>query len=122
MRKQKQTPPIRNLARALSALAMVGLVHTQANAQNAPMPAPALKPDKTMPAQPSASAAAPAAEKGNDALFKRIDTDADGSISKAELEKFDPEAAKSFEKYDSDKDSRLSPVEFDAMVKGLRGG
>jgi hypothetical protein len=91
-------------------------------------------PAKPAPATPSAPSAAPASgsssssstaptgSQSTDALFKRIDTDADGSLSKAELEKFDPEAAKSFDKYDADKDSKLSLSEFDAMVKGLRAG
>ncbi len=88
-------------------------------------------PAKPAPAAPSAapasgsaptSSTAPTGSQSTDALFKRIDTDADGSLSKAELEKFDPEAAKSFDKYDSDKDTKLSLSEFDTMVKGLRAG
>jgi EF hand len=85
---------------------------------------------QTMPAKPapaapasgtgSSSSTAPTGSQSTDTLFKRIDTDADGSLSKAELEKFDPEAAKSFDKYDADKDSKLSLTEFDTMVKGLR--
>jgi EF hand len=77
-------------------------------------------PQAQPPASTGAPAAAPAGGSSNEALFKRIDTDGDGSISKAELEKFDPEAAKSFDKYDTDKDSKLSMSEFDAMVKGLK--
>jgi Ca2+-binding EF-hand superfamily protein len=99
---------------AASSIAASGAVFAQ---QPAPMPA---KPEK--PAAPAAAAAAPTSSQSNDALFKRIDTDADGSLTKAELEKFDPEAAKSFEKFDVDKDGKLSLSEFDAMVKGLRGG
>ncbi|MGL4233577.1 MAG: hypothetical protein ACRDAM_01515 [Casimicrobium sp.] len=76
----------------------------------------------TAPAAAPATPAAPTSSQSSDALFKRIDTDADGSLSKAELEKFDPEAAKSFDKYDADKDSKLSLSEFDTMVKGLRAG
>jgi hypothetical protein len=99
---------------AASSIAASGAVFAQ---QPAPMPA---KPEK--PAAPAAAATAPTSSQSNDALFKRIDTDADGSLTKAELEKFDPEAAKSFEKFDVDKDGKLSLSEFDAMVKGLRGG
>jgi EF hand len=85
---------------------------------------------QTMPAKPAPAAApsgstsstAPTGSQSTDTLFKRIDTDADGSLSKAELEKFDPEAAKSFDKYDADKDTKLSLSEFDTMVKGLRAG
>jgi EF hand len=91
---------------------------------------------QTMPAKPaptapsgtpgsgssSSSSTAPTTTQSTDTLFKRIDTDADGTLSKAELEKFDPEAAKSFEKYDADKDAKLSLSEFDTMVKGLRAG
>jgi EF hand len=85
-----------------------------------PMPAPA-KPENAR-APESVGRNAPTASQGIDALFKRIDSDSDGALSKPELEKFDPEAAKSFEKYDADKDTKLSLSEFDAMVKGLRGG
>lgn len=85
--------------------------------QPAPMPT---KPEKSATAPKSPDA--PTASQSIDALFKRIDTDANGSLSKEELDKFDPEAAKSFDKYDADKDSKLSLSEFDAMVKGLRGG
>jgi hypothetical protein len=102
---------------AASSIAASGAVFAQ---QPAPMPA---KPEKpAAPAAPAAAATAPTSSQSNDALFKRIDTDADGSLTKAELEKFDPEAAKSFEKFDVDKDGKLSLSEFDAMVKGLRGG
>jgi hypothetical protein len=86
--------------------------------QPAPMP---MKPEKPAAAE-AKPGVAPTASQGIDSLFKRIDTDADGSLSKVELEKFDPEAAKSFDKYDTDKDAKLSLSEFDAMVKGLRGG
>jgi hypothetical protein len=99
-------------ATVASAILMFGSVHAQ---KADPMPPPT-------PGAAKAPAAAPAGGQSNDALFKRIDTDADGSISKAELEKFDPEAAKSFDKYDGDKDTKLSTSEFDAMVKGIKGG
>ncbi|TAG77366.1 MAG: EF-hand domain-containing protein [Burkholderiales bacterium] len=89
--------------------------------QPAPMPAKPETPAMPAATTPPASGAPPAAQSV-EALFKRIDTDGDGSISKSELEKFDPEAAKSFDKYDLDKDSKLSMAEFDAMVKGLRAG
>jgi hypothetical protein len=112
MRKQKSTSLVQ---RAIPALAVAALVSVSTFAQTAPA-----KPDKAMPGP--ASSAAPTASQSNDALFKRIDTDGDGALSKPELEKFDPEAAKSFEKYDADKDAKLSLSEFDAMVKGLRGG
>jgi hypothetical protein len=115
MRKQKSTTLVQ---RALPAVA-VALLSVSAFAQTTP--APAAKPEKAMPPA-AASSTAPTSSQSNDALFKRIDTDADGSVSKAELEKFDPEAAKSFDKFDTDKDSKLSLSEFDAMVKGLRGG
>ncbi len=98
-------------ATVASAILMFGAVHAQ-KADPMPPPTPGAK----------APAAAPAGGQSNDALFKRIDTDADGSISKAELEKFDPEAAKSFDKYDGDKDTKLSSAEFDAMVKGMKAG
>jgi EF hand len=116
MRKQKSTTLLQQLIPAVA----IALVSASAMAQTTPAPAaPAAKPDKAMPA---ASSTAPTASQSNDALFKRIDTDGDGSLSKTELEKFDPEAAKSFDKYDGDKDGKLSLSEFDAMVKGLRGG
>lgn len=102
-------------ATVASAILMFGAVHAQ---KKDPMP-PATPGAAPTPAAPAASAAAPAS---NESLFKRIDTDADGSISKPELEKFDPEAAKSFDKFDGDKDGKLSPTEFDAMVKGMKGG
>lgn len=114
MRKQKAMSLVQ---RAIPALAAAALVSATAFAQTAPAPT---KPDKAMPGP--ASSSAPTASQSNDTLFKRIDTDADGALSKPELEKFDPEAAKSFEKYDADKDAKLSLSEFDAMVKGLRGG
>lgn len=65
-----------------------------------------------MPAAQPASA--------NDAVFKRVDTDRDGFISKAELGSADANLARDFEKYDSDKDGKLSVLEFDAMMKALR--
>jgi Ca2+-binding EF-hand superfamily protein len=99
---------------AIAALSISASISAQ---QPAPMPS---KPDKPMAATTAPAAAT--ASQSIDTLFKRIDTDGDGSLSKAELEKFDPEAAKSFEKYDTDKDSKLSLTEFDTMVKGLRGG
>jgi Ca2+-binding EF-hand superfamily protein len=111
----KITPSKRLLSMfAAASIAVSGAAFAQ---QPAPMPA---KPEK--PAAAPTATAAPTSSQSNDALFKRIDTDTDGSLSKTELEKFDPEAAKSFDKYDADKDSKLSLSEFDAMVKGLRGG
>jgi hypothetical protein len=86
-----------------------------ANAQQKKDPMP-----QATPPAAGAPAAAPASGASNEALFKRIDTDADGSVSKTELEKFDPEAAKSFDKFDADKDGKLSMGEFDTMVKGLK--
>jgi EF hand len=94
-----------------TAILMFGAAHAQ---KKDPMP------QAQPPASTGAPAAAPAGGASNEALFKRIDTDADGSISKAELEKFDPEASKSFDKYDADKDGKLSMGEFDTMVKGLK--
>jgi Ca2+-binding EF-hand superfamily protein len=99
----------------IAAIAALSISATVSAQQPAPMPTKPEKPAATMPATPTAS-------QSIDTLFKRIDTDGDGSLSKAELEKFDPEAAKSFEKYDTDKDTKLSLSEFDTMVKGLRGG
>jgi hypothetical protein len=101
---------------AAACVAFAGAAFAQ---QPAPMPA---KPEKAMTPPPAANAAAPTSSQSVDALFKRIDTDTDGSLTKAELEKFDPEAAKSFDKYDADKDSKLSLTEFDTMVKGMRAG
>jgi Ca2+-binding EF-hand superfamily protein len=115
MRKQTTSSLLQRLVPVVGAT--LALVSVSSFAQT---PAPA-KPEKTMP-PPAASTTAPTASQSNDALFKRIDTDADGALSKTELEKFDPEAAKSFDKYDADKDTKLSLSEFDAMVKGLRGG
>ncbi len=115
MRKQKTSSILQRVAPAVGAT--LALVSVSAFAQT---PGPA-KPDKAMPPPAAAaSSTAPTASQGNDALFKRIDTDADGALSKPELEKFDPEAAKSFDKFDADKDAKLSLSEFDAMVKGLR--
>ncbi len=105
---------------ATSAGVLAAAAMAQTTPTPAPAPAPAPKMDKAMPPAAAAGSNAPTSSQSIDALFKRIDTDADGSLSKTELEKFDPEAAKSFEKYDTDKDSKLSLSEFDAMVKGLR--
>lgn len=113
MRTPRSTQALRATIVSVATLVAFGAAH----AQTTPGPAaPAPKMDKAMPA----NAASPTASQSIDALFKRIDTDSDGSLSKAELEKFDPEAAKSFEKYDADKDGKLSLTEFDTMVKGLR--
>jgi hypothetical protein len=113
MQKISKQTIVRSVATATvaSAILMFGAVHAQ---KADPMPPP------TPGAKAPVPAAAPAGGQSNEALFKRIDTDADGSISKAELEKFDPEAAKSFDKYDGDKDGKLSATEFDAMVKGMK--
>ena len=78
-----------------------------------PAPAPAVP---AAPAMPAAQSANP-----NEAVFKRIDTDGDGYISKVELQKADANLAKDFEKFDADKDGRLSMTEFDAMMKAMRG-
>ena len=79
---------------------------------------------QSTPAQPAPSppqAAAPAGNSGGvENLFKRIDVNADGFISKAEFDKADPNMAKDFDKYDTDKDGKLSMAEFDAMMKALR--
>lgn len=109
--------------RLLPCLAVAaGLVSASAFAQQ-PAPMPAKPPAAAAPTATTPPAGnTPPATQSVEALFKRIDTDGDGSISKPELEKFDPEAAKSFDKYDLDKDSKLSVAEFDAMVKGLRAG
>jgi hypothetical protein len=113
MRKQNTNSLLQRVVPVVGAA--LALASVSAFAQT---PAPA-KPDKAMP-PPAATSTAPTASQSNDALFKRIDTDADGSVSKTELEKFDPEASKSFEKFDGDKDGKLSLSEFDTMVKGLR--
>lgn len=76
------------------------------------------------PTQPAPAPAAPTAPVtgGSDAMFKRVDADGDGFISKSELEKADAILARTFNKYDADKDGKLSKVEFDAMMKGVRHG
>lgn len=76
-----------------------------------PVPAP------TVPVAPVAQAASP-----NEAIFKRVDTDGDGFISKSELDKADANLAKDFDRFDIDKDGKLSMIEFDAMMKSMRGG
>lgn len=107
--------------RLLPTLAVAAGILSAASFAQQPAPMPAKPPAATAPAATTPPpGSAPSAAQSVDALFKRIDTDGDGSISKTELEKFDPEAAKSFDKYDLDKDSKLSLAEFDAMVKGLR--
>ncbi|TAG01417.1 MAG: EF-hand domain-containing protein [Betaproteobacteria bacterium] len=100
------------LAAAALLAALLGLGAGSAYAQKSePMPA----------AQPPATqSTAPTPGTSTETLFRRIDSDADGAISKAELEKFDPEAAKQFDKYDIDKDGKLTMAEFDAMLKGIR--
>lgn len=71
---------------------------------------------------PTAPAAAPENRAAGqyDAMFKRIDTDGDGSISKAELEKADAKLGQDFQKYDTDGDGKLSMAEFEAMMKSMR--
>lgn len=109
----RQTRPYTFL-RAGSLAASVALGLGVASAQTAPtQPAPAPKP---------AAATAQAATSANEAMFKRIDTDGNGAITKAELEKADANLARDFERYDTDKDGQLTMVEFEAMLKVLRGG
>jgi len=84
-----------------------------AGAQMTPtQPAPA-------PAVPVASATQTASP--NEAVFKRVDADGDGFISKTELEKADANLGKDFDRFDIDKDGKLSMTEFDAMMRATRG-
>jgi hypothetical protein len=108
--------PVSNKRTSAASLVAVALIlSATANAQ-APKPEP-----MPTPQPPVMQSPAPSPSQSAEALFRRIDTDADGTISKAELEKFDADAAKQFEKFDVDKDGKLTMVEFDAMLKGIRG-
>lgn len=78
-----------------------------------PTPPPAVP---TVPAAPAAQSASP-----NEGLFKRVDIDGDGFISKVEMEKADANLAKDFDRFDFDRDGRLSMSEFDAMMRAMRG-
>lgn len=69
---------------------------------------------------PPAAAVQPPAASGVETLFKRVDSDGDGFISKSEMEKADPKLSADFDKYDLNKDGKLSLAEFDAMMKALR--
>lgn len=76
------------------------------------------------PAQPAPAPTAPTAQPTsgpNDIMFKRIDSDGDGYLSKSELTKADANLARDFDKYDTDKDGKLSMPEFEAMLKMIRG-
>lgn len=101
------------IAAATAALAMATASAQMTPTQPAPAPA-----TPAMPPRPATPATQPAG--ANDAVFKRVDADRDGFISKAELGNADANLARDFDKYDSDKDGRLSVIEFDAMMKALR--
>jgi hypothetical protein len=102
----------RSRAAATFLAALLGVGAGSAYAQK-PEPMPAAQP-------PAMQSPAPTPGTSTETLFRRVDSDADGTISRTELEKFDAEAAKQFDKYDTDKDGKLTMAEFDAMLKGIR--
>jgi EF hand len=115
---QTQNPSIMQnaLGRSVIAAASIALCIGTASAQTAPaQPAPVLA-----PATPGAAPMARAAGQ-NDTVFKRIDADGDGFVSKGELEKADTKLGADFTKYDTNADGKLSPEEFDAMMKSMKG-
>jgi hypothetical protein len=93
-------------------IAVLGIAAASAQMTPPTQPAPA----PVVPAMPAAQTANP-----NEAVFKRVDSDGDGYISKVELQKADANLGKDFEKFDADKDGRLSMTEFDAMMKAMKG-
>ena len=116
---QTKTPSMmqRTLRTAAMAAASVALGITAASAQMAPtQPKPA-------PAAVIPPAAAPAGRAASqyETVFKRIDGNNDGAITKSELEKADGKLGADFQKYDTDGDGKLSMPEFEAMMKSMQG-
>ena len=119
---QTKTPSMmqHTLRTAAIAAASVALGITAASAQMAPAqpkPAPVAV---TPPAAPSAATTGRAASQ-YETVFKRIDGNSDGSITKSELEKADGKLGANFQKYDTDADGKLSMPEFEAMMKSMQG-
>ena len=119
---QTKTPSMmeHTLRTAAIAAASVALGITAASAQMAPtLPKPAL----AAVTPPAATAAAPAGRAASqyETIFKRIDGNNDGSITKSELEKADGKLGADFQKYDTDGDGKLSMPEFEAMMKSMQG-
>lgn len=118
--EQTNTPSIKQLALrragiAAAAIAM-GLAANAASAQMAPSkPVPVVAPSVPVAAPTSRAASQ------HETVFRRIDADNNGSIVKSELEKADAKLGQDFQKYDTNGDGKLSMVEFEAMMKAMRG-
>ena len=119
---QTKTPSMmqHTLRTAAIAAASVALGITAASAQTTPTQ-PAPPPAAVTP--PATPAAAPARRAASqyETVFKRIDGNNDGSITKSELEKADGKLGADFQKYDTDGDGKLSMPEFEAMMKSMQG-
>lgn len=104
--------------RTITATSMI-LMMGAASAQMAPvLPTPVLTP--AVPAAAAAAAAMPRSASPYEVVFKRIDSDGNGFISKAELEKADAKLGEDFQKYDLDGDGKLSMAEFETMMRSTR--
>lgn len=123
---QTNTPSMKHLAlrrigsaaataTATAAIAM-GLAATAASAQMAPaQPVPVAAPGVPVAAPTSRAAS------HHETVFRRIDADNNGFIIKSELDKADAKLGQDFQKYDTNGDGKLSLVEFEAMMKAMRG-
>lgn len=119
---QTHTPSMmqHTLRTAAIAAASVALGITAASAQMAPTQP---KPAPAVVTPPAATTAAPGGRAASqyETVFKRIDADNDGSITKSELGKADGKLGADFQKYDTDGDGKLSMPEFEAMMKSMQG-
>jgi len=62
-----------------------------------------------------------ARQKTRPDLFRHVDTDGDGAISRAEAEKHAPRLAKKFDRIDTDSDGKLTQEELRAYREAKRG-
>jgi hypothetical protein len=122
-RVQTRTAPALNRsaiqAIALSVLLLAGGIYSaRASAQAATEPGETNK--------PAASASSPRSHHGmshhsrGDQMMRRMDTDKDGSVSKAELQAAQQKQLEMFDRADANKDGKLSTEERKAFYETMR--
>ena len=94
---------------------------TVAIAQTSPTPAAMPTPGATPDGQSQPDMQAPGRHHRHGGMFRRIDTDGDGMISRAELLASQQRQLQAFDQADTNRDGKLSPDEMRAFRDSMRG-
>ena len=94
---------------------------TVAFAQTSPTPAPMPTPGATPDGQPQPGMQGQGRHHRHGGMFRRIDTDRDGMISRAELLASQQRQLQAFDRADTNRDGKLSPDEMRTFRDSMRG-